>query len=325
MKALGRFFIVCVLIISCSKPDNIKTGNPNDMSSFAKKFIGLNSSSNTTTLSAGNLNQSSNSAMSPHIPTISNTDSTSSDTTIIWSPGGDCANTFQITNPDGSTTVVTDYSNGCTITYDNCPTHYFGKSTYSYKNSYSKSGSVYSSSFYYQSLTKNFGQQAICNNDTSYWVSNGNSFSSGDWEYDTLNQTYQGSYTYNDSSGYTYGNTSYIYQGIGKTSYSNKKSITESLNYSYQNGSDYYQVNVTIPIVRDYNCNNWQSGGGVYYLIAISIPVSGHEVIKYSQNGTSGEFEIDYGNGNCDSLITIYENGTEYIVDLNKLPVSFGG
>src|SRR5579872_3348269 len=128
MKTIGRVLIICVVMISCSKPDNVKTGNPNNMSSFAKKFLGMNSSSNASGLSSSFYNTSSNSAMAPSIPTLSSTDSTKSDTTIVGTPGGNCANTLYITHSDGSMTYITDYGNGCTVTYNNCSTHYFGKS-----------------------------------------------------------------------------------------------------------------------------------------------------------------------------------------------------
>ncbi|MDZ7606810.1 MAG: hypothetical protein U5K79_14745 [Cyclobacteriaceae bacterium] len=46
--------------------------------------------------------------------------------------------------------------------------------------------------------------------------------------------------------------------------------------------------------------------------------VSGRERIEYRQGEESGLFEIDYGNGECDRIITIIEGGKKVEIDLGN-------
>ena len=46
--------------------------------------------------------------------------------------------------------------------------------------------------------------------------------------------------------------------------------------------------------------------------------VSGRERIRYKDGDVEGTFEIDYGDGKCDNIITIYEDGKVTVVDLSK-------
>lgn len=47
--------------------------------------------------------------------------------------------------------------------------------------------------------------------------------------------------------------------------------------------------------------------------------VRGVEKVVYNQNGTIGEFIIDYGNGEMDNLVTVYENGVSYVLNIEEL------
>jgi hypothetical protein len=50
--------------------------------------------------------------------------------------------------------------------------------------------------------------------------------------------------------------------------------------------------------------------------------VSGRELIRYKQDGEEGSFIIDYGDGSCDSKITIIENNISVPLDLAKREVT---
>jgi hypothetical protein len=46
--------------------------------------------------------------------------------------------------------------------------------------------------------------------------------------------------------------------------------------------------------------------------------VSGREMVEYDRDGKAGKFEIDYGDGECDFIIFIYENGKVFRIDMSK-------
>ena len=67
-------------------------------------------------------------------------------------------------------------------------------------------------------------------------------------------------------------------------------------------------------LVMDYTCFSMMND--MMMAPFWSTYVSGRERIQYKQDGNSGEFEIDYGDGTCDNIIVIYENGKIFKIDL---------
>lgn len=195
-----------------------------------------------------------------------------------------------------------------------------GKSTYTYKYTTTQKGALISSQYYYRSISDNLGGKTIYQGDTSTWLSNGHSTFSGSSSYDTAKQTFAGSSSYSDTSSFSYNKQIFSYMSHGKYSYSNLRSVDEENSYRYTDEKNYYQAVVTVPLVRDYTCNQ-SKGGAANGIMYIQVPVSGHEIVKYSQDGVEGEFEIDYGNGACDTLITIIENGKSIVIDLGSSPI----
>lgn len=53
--------------------------------------------------------------------------------------------------------------------------------------------------------------------------------------------------------------------------------------------------------------------------------VSGLEKITYRQDGKTGEFIIDYGNGECDNVIYILENGKRIRIEMDVLLTILSG
>jgi hypothetical protein len=313
------------LTTDCTKQEaTLKPGTYNDLSSFAKNFIGLNSSANAALAPSRNgaMNKSFQGTMNSFAGTIGVANA-GSDSSIVSDPYQTCAKTIQSDNADGSITVVTDYGTGCTQTYGDWQSIQWGKSSYTYKNSYTQQGSVYTSQYYFRSISDNLGGKTIYQGDTSTWLSNGRSTSSGISTYDTAKNTFSGSNTFSDTSEFAYNKQVYSYRGQGKYSYSNQRSVQEASSYRYSDGKNYYESTVTVPIVTDYTCNtNKESGGGVIGIFYMQVPVSGHEIVKYSQDGVEGEFELDYGDGTCDSLITIIENGKVIVIDMKTMPIA---
>jgi hypothetical protein len=111
----------------------------------------------------------------------------------------------------------------------------------------------------------------------------------------------------------------YAYKGVSKSSYTEKKYVIEQNSSAYNNGSDYYKTQVLAPLVMRYDCyNKWTDAITTDYLYWTY--VSGREFIRYKQGDQEGSFEINYGNGECDNIIIIIENGKYVEVDLGKQP-----
>jgi hypothetical protein len=326
-KQLVIFGCMVAMSIGCSKQSDVKTGNLNDLSPFAKTFLGLNTSAAATMSSSNAIGPNSPSTPAPgSYLSISGQPKVRSDSTVVTYPGQGCGTTTQTYHPDGSITVVMDLGDSCTQNYNDSQYTVWGTSTYTSKNTVASNGSIYNSNYYYRNVYVNLGSRFIYQMDTSLSIANGHSTSVGSSTYDTITQKFSASSSWGDTSDYSYGKTNYSYVSDGKSIYSGTQSIVESNVYSYLNGTNSYQSVVTVPIVRDYSCHVSSSNGyGPIGIAYVSVPISGHEIVKYSQDGTEGTFEIDYGNGTCDTLITIYENGKVIVINMNDLMVAAGG
>jgi hypothetical protein len=70
--------------------------------------------------------------------------------------------------------------------------------------------------------------------------------------------------------------------------------------------SEYHYV-VTEPLITDYRCtSSW-------------VPVSGIETISTTEKGVVQEYSLNYGNGTCDNLAQLTQNGETSIIDFGDL------
>lgn len=317
--------LLLIFLVGCQNEEPLKKGTIEELSPFAKSFLGLRSSSGTA------LSQSQTNTLNNSYAKMNNDlakagvnleNGSKGDTTIIDTPQPTCAISHEIKNEDGSVTWITDYGDSCVQVFDGFRYVLWGKSTYTYKDSQTRNGSVFTNKYSNTSIQENLGGKYSSKDFSSYWTSNGKSSYRGEFSYDTLKQIYSGTYHYSDTSSYTYNSEHYSNQGFGNVSYNNEKSIVSTQESLYKSGDDYYHCTVTQPLISDYRCNPFQNQiGAPNDLRPIGgIPVSGHEVIKYRKEGKEGEFEIDYGNGQCDAIFTIIENGKIIEIDQTDFP-----
>lgn len=303
-----------VVVLASCRQDEFQKGTVDNLSPFAKSYLGLRNNSSAQGLagSSTTMNKSYSDAMvvSGAMPPSGSV--TKSDTTIVDVPWYNCATQTDIKNNDGSITMITDYGDGCMNGSGEYRYMMWGKSIYTYFNSYTKKGSVVTYEYRSKSKTINMGGRYYYGQDSTSWNSNGSSTYSGHSTYDTATQTFSGSYAYSDTSDYTYGNYSYRYRGHGQSSYSQNGSLISASDYYYENGDNFYQSTVILPLFSNYKC---YANADYSRFCAILMYVSGRERIHYRQDGKEGTFEIDYGNGECDNLITIIENGVVVTVD----------
>lgn len=313
------------LIASCDDSDN---SSPKELSPFAQNYLNLKlgSMSSNSMASANGFanaaNESFNRLSSQTGITFgrSKKDSTETDpdTTYYPSPWVSCAQITTVVNRDNSVTTTYDYGDGCEEGNDYFKYFLYGKYTYTYLYENEKNGSVYKDYYAGSYASENYGGRYFYENDTSSWETNGSSSYSGSSEYDTANQTYKGEYEYEGNDEYTYDGVVYSYSGKGKSSYTERGSIVYMNDYSYTTPDYSYQTTVLQPLVTNYDCYkvNPETADLVYCFIPVY--VSGQEFIRYKDGNNEGSFIIDYGDGECDSIVTIIENGNSVEVDIYR-------
>ncbi len=243
------------------------------------------------------------------------------DTTIIDDPypWTSCAVVTETDNEDGSHTTIQDYGEGCEEGWGDYTYFMHGKLTNTYHNLFSQIGSVFKDSYFYSTAYDNYGGNY---NGEWAWLMNGGGTYEGESEYDTANQTFSGSYSYEDETTYQYDSTTYSYKGNGTTRYDETKYVVESNESEYSTGVDnFYKSKVLTPLVSDYACYSFAGANRGIDDSSFAIwftYVSGRERIEFKEGELEGTFEIDYGNGACDNIITVYENGNKTVVDLSK-------
>lgn len=323
LKSVSLLVLTTLLAVSCQENDTVYA-DLSELSSEARKFFGIQGSMQRSADAAGNsgssmINRSFGAARAAN-PSMSLSGETASDSTLVPvdpNPWVSCAIITQTENSDGSTTVITDYGDGC---LEGTPDYQYlmrGKLTSTYKYDNSVDGSVYIYSYFSRTKMENYGGSYFYTGDTTEWLNNGRSTYSGSSEYDTANQTFSGNYTWSDSSKYGYGKDTYVTYSAGNVVYNDKKSVTAESHYEYSTGTEFYSTTVLLPLVMDYGCvSNFATTSNLMRCVMPSTYVSGRERIEYNRGGVSGSFEIDYGNGECDSIITIYENGKIFKIDI---------
>jgi hypothetical protein len=311
-------FMAFSLLLGCEESDP-NPSSLSELSSEAKAFLTMRSGTNQSLSAAGNsaINKSFQGAYNNYAQVSGSAGaSENKDSTVVEPyPWQSCAEITETKNSDGSITVTTDYGDGCDEGYGDY--HYFmhGKYSYTYKYEQSQSGSIFKYVYFYRNIAENYGGMYYSDSDTSEWLSNGHSTYSGESQYDTAKQTFSGFYSYSDTSEYEYDQMTYLYKSEGQTTYDEKKSTTPINSYEYTYGNDYYKSIVLKPLVMDYTCYSMFTEMMVRPFW--STYVSGRERVHYIRDGVEGEFEIDYGNGECDNIIVIYENGKVFKIDLS--------
>jgi len=318
------------MILSCSE-DAQKT-SINDLSEYARNYIKMNmggASQNSMALSSQSspvngsfqrLFSAANGLAGGRL--AGDSTGSSSDTTIISNPWVSCATITTTTNNDESVTTLYDYGDGCDEGSEYYKYFMFGSYSYTSKNTSENVGSLFKDSYQYKWQSNNYGGKYYYNNDTTEWHSNGTSDYSGESQYDSDNQTYSGGYTYNFDYQYSWDTIVYVCKGHGKSSYSQKQYVVEANTSEYTYNSNYYKTEVLEPLVSRYDCNQ-SSSGGINTFCAIFYYVSGREFIRYKQDGREGSFEINYGDGSCDNIITIVENGKSVEIDLGNRAIVY--
>lgn len=323
--------IGAVLVTACH--DDIEVADVDELSDYAKNYVSMRlggaSAKNSLSSNFGpanpanesfqrlnaNFNGLANGGRIAGDSTDSSKPGSSGDSSIVESPWQSCAVVTTVKNNDGSVTTTYDYGDGCWEGNDWYKYLMFGKFINTYKSEMSQEGTRFFDKYFYSSTYDNYGGRYYYDTIPHDWVYDGSSTYKGSSEYDTARQTYKGSYEYTDATTSRYDTVEYVYQGSGKSYYDEKKTVQERNDYEYKSGTDFYRTKVLKPLVSNYDCNPYLSESLSLKCWFITY-ISGRERIEYKQGEESGLFEIDYGDGECDRIITIIENGKRVEIDL---------
>jgi hypothetical protein len=228
-----------------------------------------------------------------------------------------CAEISTVYNPDGSITTVVDYGHGCEEGFPPYLQFLFGKYVSTSKNDISFDGTLLRNSYYYNNLYKHFGGRYSVNGEEYEWVTDGESTDDGYLEVDSTNNIFNGEFNREVNITYVWGDQTYKEKGSSTTTYTYAQSVVEQSDFTYETNDDYYyRVKVLEPLVTKFDCQQNPDTLGIPQLV--NTYVSGVEAVHYKVGSEQGSFEIHYGNGECDSIITIVEKGKRKKVDLSS-------
>jgi hypothetical protein len=311
-----------IVVLSCNDNDNDPEPSASDLSQYAQEFMGIRMGSPNTANKSNEMaiNRSFQSMMGARglaggrvAGDSAVSGGGASDSTIYTDPWASCAVITTTENSDGSTTTIYDYGDGCEEGWGEYIYFMHGKTIQTYKYTSKQTGSVVRDTYLFKMIYDNYGG-SYNNNDSSAWSMDGNSHYEGYSQYDTTQQKFSGAYAYNDTSLYQSRGGNYVYKSAGRSSYDETGWIIEQNDYEYGDGTDFYRSRLAERLVYNYSCNVFDEGGLTQAYIWVA--VSGKEIVTYSQEGKQGSFEVDYGDGECDNVIYITENGIRVRVDL---------
>lgn len=325
LKAFS-FLLICIAIVSC-EDDSPRYADNAEMSSFVRNYLQMKVSPG---MNMNSLQNSGTAGMFPGGPSFGRmsaagrtNDSTATDSVYVPSQWISCATVTETTNPDKSVTVTYDYGEGCEEGYEGYRYFMHGKYSNTYFSSVDSVGPSRKETFSYAYDSENYGGEFNNGQSVVAWVSDGTSRSNGWSEFNRKTNTYRGENIFESDNTYSYDGVSYSYKTSSSSWYDHEQSVLAESESTTRNAGNYYYSLVLEPLVTRHDCNPFGGPNLAFYCYYIPVYVSGREFIKYAQDGIEGSFVINYGNGKCDSMITIEEAGKVYQVDLASAEAVF--
>lgn len=219
-----------------------------------------------------------------------------------------CATVTETINDDGTVTTVYDYGDGC----EEWGSLMRGKITYTWFNegaSYS-STVVYENYYSYGIEMNGYAEHSFSSDGNSYYNISEKEQEKVDFPVSDIYFNWSGESSSSENiSVIMDSGEKYSYTSVYQASWDNHSYTLIKADYTYIGETEGYRYDYSVikPLYTDYTCENtW-------------VPVSGIETINFTENGIQSIFSIDYGNGKCDNLATILENGKTSVIDFGKL------
>lgn len=157
-------------------------------------------------------------------------------------------------------------------------------------------------------------------------------FGGTEWEV-TGTETYDGTWSEDEAdsavweSAYTFtsdlvetineegGTFEVTYQASGAERMDENSFVVESSNeiVSVSTGES-YESTVTSPLVMDFTCD-WEQA----YIFVSGIETGSYSYVDEAGETITGTYAVDYGDGTCDNLITVTEDGESEVIDLSDI------
>ncbi|MDW3193213.1 MAG: hypothetical protein R8G66_12645 [Cytophagales bacterium] len=157
-------------------------------------------------------------------------------------------------------------------------------------------------------------------------------FGGTDWEV-TGTETYNGTWSEDEAdsavweSAYTFasdlietiteaeGTLEVTYQANGSERMDENSFVVEASNevVSVSTGES-YESTVETPLVMDFTCD-WEAA----YIFVSGLETGSYSYVDEAGETITGTYSVDYGDGTCDNLITITEDGESEVIDLSDV------
>jgi hypothetical protein len=324
-KPIFALFIAAIAIASCESDDQVAQPTQNgELSASAKEFLAMKlGMAPLTSMSAGSglggpvsesfkqLTNARSAAGRMRADTVGG-DTTHQDSTEYVS----CAEITTKYNKDGSVTTIIDYGDGCEEGYPPYLQFFFGRHEATSYNSFTSDGAAFKNTYFYKNKFVNFGGRYLNNGEEMEWFTDGTASDQGSLEVDSSNNVFNGYFEHQANLTNVWADQSFQHKGSSFTSYTFTQSVVERSDFTFKANDDYYyHVKALKPLITKFNCQ--QSPDSLGMPSVSGTYVSGIESVHYKINGEEGSFQIDYGDGECDSIITIIEKGKRTVVDLS--------
>ncbi len=293
-------------ILSCNKGENIQNNNDNnvlkrylEIKSTMATFQKNNGDANLEALGASIMNNKKKSLKSVVDSGWVDTGWIDVDTSY-WQKWT-CANVNEYIDTDGNNVTVYDYgTSGC----DDWGSLIKGKVTYIW----SQKNDIYFSKVLYENYSA-YGM--TMNGYSEYSYSFGNMIFANGIDSTITKINWSGSSSCNENIEMAYENgETFQYTADYSSDWNGQSCTVHQGEYSYKNITNGYEY--TYKVTQDL-FYNYECGPEIY------VPVSGIEEIIYKDVEVDTKFITNYGNGTCDNLATISENGVDYTVDFGNL------
>jgi len=312
------YAVIALLLIGTACQDKEEFGNMKDLSSEAKAYLGMQNGVQSAGKTAESvaLGRSFN-GLFTNLGGRIDEDELPNEGVDPWY-WESCATITETSHEDGTYTVSYDYGDGCEEGYGDYSYFMHGKFTMTYSYQYLEGENSYSDEYYYDVAYENYGGSYSYDGYTSEWNMDGQSTYQGESAFNWETMDYSGEYAHASDMDYSYDDQIYSYESVGQSNYNQNRSITPIGLNNYTYGDYFYNTEVIKPLVFKYSCNESDGGKTSDRLAYMFTYVSGKEEIKYKSEEGTGSFVIDYGDGECDNIIFIIQDGNTVKVDLDE-------
>ena len=152
------------------------------------------------------------------------------------------------------------------------------------------------------------------------WEVTGKETYNGTWSEDeTDSATWESAYTFTsdlvETIKETEGTIEVTYTANGSERMDEASFVVESSNESVSvNTGESYESSVDTPLVMNFACD-WEEA----YIFVSGLETGSYSYVDEAGETITGTYSVDYGDGTCDNLITITEDGESEVIDLGEV------